>query len=656
MVMKKSQTLVLVTLFVFILGLSGFWLYRSSKSPMNQLKKGEVTSLQYEWKQGQKYLYHFRFDNSSNADFTKLFTQTTDASSAEKYSLKVVWEGEYTLSVIDQKSDSTVLKHELTLKNFQFYSPDNPIFIASDKLGQMRRELILPFFTEVDNHGLIKKIKFQANLDRNTLQLLKNIIAITQLQFAPFEKASTTWSTTENDLQGAYLAHYAIDEEASQKSHFYAITKTKKKYASNRARNNLHKSVGDLEITKKVVANSEWSILFDPSEKRLQAIKGRDLVTTSVNGNPLAENSSEISLQLVKASEVEFNQIQMDQTTLASDKSGEVPYQSLSQNLQDSEMERLIQKQELGTLTLNDLTGMLKKYYQEKDDKSLEKLYLKIKALIYLEPSAALALAALLKEFEANSLGHNLILRALGSIGNEEAQAALLVALKEASDEKKKVNTIFEIGTLKNPNEAVESSLFDIIKQGKTELTVSSAGLALGIMAGTLSAINPEREKRIILPMLNDYESATTNAQKIYLLSVFGNSGSVYAENSVIDAAKDPSVEVQAEALKNLRFFKNEATTDLLIDNLQSSKDDLRSAAIFALAFKEPSKNLYEAQKNQFVSEKNGSNRRELFKNLWELKTFDPSVKTFLQDQRAVEKDPEFSKMMDSYFMSASEN
>ncbi|MFN8369653.1 MAG: HEAT repeat domain-containing protein [Bacteriovoracaceae bacterium] len=650
MKIDKSKILVILLFLVLIIGLSSFWLLRNQE---NSNSNGEL-SFYYNWKVRQKYNYNFKYTNSSNADFTQLFNeQKVTQATVEKYSLKVIWEGDYTISVVESNGEKFVLKNELSLKSFQFYSPDNPIFIASDKVGIMRRELILPFYTEVDSKGTIKQIRFQSNLDRNTIQLLKNFIALTQVQFRPFMKEKAEWQTFENDLQGVYSANYSSNNANDD---LVTITKTKKNYEKNRDSKNGRKSVGELEIAKKVIPNSNWSIIFDSANCRLQELNGSDQIVTEVNGHKLAENFSEISLKFMQLGEMEFNQIQMDQSTLATNMHTALPYQSLSQNLENGEMENLMQKQELGSLTAQELIQLLKKYYKENDEKNLEKLYLKLKALIYLEPISANELLSLLREFPANSLAHNLLLRVLGSVGNEVAQTTLISALKEASDDKKLVNTILEIGTLKNPNEAAQRALLDIINNGKNELTISSAGLALGIMAGTLSQINPEREKNIIEPMVNDYQNASTNAQKVYLLSVFGNSGSIYAENRVIDALKDPAIEVRSEALKSLRFFKGDSISDLLIDHLQDPNSDIRAATIFALAFKNPTKAIYEAQKNQFLMEQNGENRRELFKNLWELKSFEPSVKDFLKDQRSGEKDAEFAKMMDSYFLSASEN
>ncbi|MBF0361780.1 MAG: hypothetical protein HQK49_12255 [Oligoflexia bacterium] len=256
--------------------------------------------------------------------------------------------------------------------------------------------------------------------------------------------------------------------------------------------------------------------------------------------------------------------------------------------------EKSVQQQELGNLNLSDLQKM---YNDSNDDeKNLNALYLKFKALLYLYPQNAQQIAEMMEKYGENSKIFPLLSKALSTVGNESAQIALQKLIYKYQENWKALSVLIpDLGLLKNPSKESELALRETIKNSNNPNIITTSSLSLGIMANSLKSNDPSRGEAIVEGFLNDYSHAKTLKEKRLLLSVLGNTGSeklLPMLTSIISLQRNP--ELLNDAIENVRLINNREAISLLnkvIENKNENKvknysDDNRLKAIWALSFK----------------------------------------------------------------------
>ena len=121
-------------------------------------------------------------------------------------------------------------------------------------------------------------------------------------------------------------------------------------------------------------------------------------------------------------------------------------------------------------------------------------LYLKLKALIYLSPASCETLGQRLRDALPDSPILPLLIGALGAVGNEEAQTALLAALQAHANHPQVFSLLIHaLGDARAPIVAAENALRQFALDESAQELAGSARLALCSMARKLAASNPEK-------------------------------------------------------------------------------------------------------------------------------------------------------------------
>ncbi|MGH2898818.1 MAG: HEAT repeat domain-containing protein, partial [Solirubrobacteraceae bacterium] len=146
---------------------------------------------------------------------------------------------------------------------------------------------------------------------------------------------------------------------------------------------------------------------------------------------------------------------------------------------------------------------------------------------------------------------------ALGSTGSPEAQAALRDAITALAGKRDHQDVLIaELGSLDNPDRATEAYARDIVAHPSDSEVRNVAQLALGNMARTLSASEPDRSEALVSEALQQSNSARTLDDRLASIYTLGNTGSSRAFAALHDAVGDPDFRVRMAAAAALRFVE----------------------------------------------------------------------------------------------------
>ena len=220
-------------------------------------------------------------------------------------------------------------------------------------------------------------------------------------------------------------------------------------------------------------------------------------------------------------------------------------------------------------------------------DEQFTAVFLKLKALVKLNPKEALRLSDYLLEQDFESSKFHLVSGVLSHVGSPEAQEALVVALNGHQDAKSQIALIGDLGVTEYPTIASENAIRDHREQSSNADIKQVSNLALGNMARSLSKREPQRYQRIKKESLASLIACDSYVDCINALHVLGNLGAPETLDIAKKflQAKDPAT--RSVAVSALRFVDLYAVEDILLDIAQTDpEDEVRKAAAHELSFR----------------------------------------------------------------------
>src|SRR5262249_47488853 len=203
--------------------------------------------------------------------------------------------------------------------------------------------------------------------------------------------------------------------------------------------------------------------------------------------------------------------------------------ESLAVPFSSSRGKLLAQKQELGDATLDSLLADLtREEFSTGQKKDHTPLYRKIKALLFVHPECSPRWGALLCRAAPHSLTMRLVPAALGAVGHEQAQAALVAALKaHGNDEVVALRLLAILAMVKSPSPLAEDAVRQRAFRSPLPAIAASAQLGLGIMARSLATTQTNRVAPIVTWAVRELQSSVSPTRKRHFLLVVGNTGAL---------------------------------------------------------------------------------------------------------------------------------
>ncbi|MEI6705107.1 MAG: HEAT repeat domain-containing protein, partial [Deltaproteobacteria bacterium] len=294
----------------------------------------------------------------------------------------------------------------------------------------------------------------------------------------------------------------------------------------------------------------------------------------------------------------------------------------------------------LGTATFTTLSNELAVAERAgKKQGEVTELYLKLKALIFLQPQVCVKLVKDLAGKPFNTLSFTMVTGTLAAIASPEAQDALVSLIKMRQKEPDTIVQLIPVlGMMEEPTIASESALRDLAYRNRNEDIATTAQLSLSIMARTVSYDDHDRARRIIDEIIDHY-GATKEQDDIHkLLLMLGNVAMDVYLPKLLAFTHDVRAEVRSSAVFALRSYPVEKVWGTLIQAVTSDRDaTTRREAARALGFLRADEKSIAALTSVYNSEKIMEIRLEVLKSLWKWEKSHPEIRRLVR--QAAEQD-----------------
>jgi HEAT repeat protein len=610
--------------------------YASSEIPPNA-NAAESPSLRYHFISGERLIYRLNYASASESDFRALFEDKNETAAESQagplglvQSFNTTVRGEFTISVVHVNAENITVAY--SLRNCAINLVANGENDQTDA-DAIRKDLSRDVFAVVDLDGKVISVRFNPATKKLSQSFARAIIAATQFVFSSDQPSMGQWEVREDDPNGEYVAKYERlghgPSNANAPSSLVTFEKTITRYlqAITRA------TPTDFKVTTTISPGGSLTGTFDPKAGRLIALNGAQTQTIDVAGKTIAHSQSTVKFDFVGAERLDRARlITMREASAQSERL--VHATPLSASMSEKDGEASIERTELATDSLQSLLTDLSSLESSTGEKNETPIYLKFKALIYLHPESSATLGQILATADAKSLTMRVLTGALSAAGNPPAQSALVGAIKARSTDWPALSMLIPaLADASSPTRVAEDAIRDLAFQSPNADITSTAQLALGAIARSLSETSPERATRIVNSLIKQIESSSSADTTRQLLLALGNAGSSNAYSTIAKFATDPSPALRAAAASALRWIVSDGADEQLIKALTSDAEaSVRLEAAAALGFRQMTDATFAAEKLAFSTDKDEKVRLALLSNLWKAHQAFPEVRKLIKD------------------------
>jgi hypothetical protein len=599
----------------------------------------------YRFVSGRNMAYHLEYQSISKADLHALFEgQNTGQapSSGLTYALTATLKGEMEITTTHAGGDRVENFYVVRVPVVRLVVNGND---QTAQANEVSATLAQGFLVELNPVGKVTALYLSPQAGKFSQDFVRTLLATLQFVLpadSPEEPGS--WTTTEADRNGPYIARYRITKSANPAPAQLVIHKSKLRYLPVSASLSGENLPGKSDARKKVTPKMDFEAHFQSATGQLISLVGKEVLDTAVEDKDVAHSETTLRLTHVaapKLSDTEKDGVIKSAAALKENSSRLTVFAVKSR----SEIEGNIQRTELGSATLADLMVQLNSLPtsaavdRNKQQELETPVYLKFKALIYVHPESCPQLGQVLAAADVSSSAFRILSGALGAVGHRQAQAALVLAISaRPQDSSALASLIATLGGAPHPTTESEKTLRETALNAPDPNVAGAAILALGSMARSLSATESARSGEIVDFLLRS-ESVAPAEKKQVLLQAIGNSASTRALPVLTKLVNDESPAIRASALDALRNIPQTEVDPLLRQALAKDTQALvRLEAAFALGFRKTSVESFNAQKKVLAAEKDDKVRSALLDNLAKMHKQFPEVRSILT--QAAKDDP----------------
>jgi hypothetical protein len=556
---------------------------------------------------GERIVYRLEYTSASAADLGLL----SGGGPKNEQTIFANVETDLSATVVEVSGERALIA-------YRFRKPEVQVVCDGD-LALLQAEMIATdlgrtLLATVDRQGRIISVQLDPEVRSLSDAFIRTLLAETQIVL-PRESRQTDWQSREEDPNGAYLARYAEDAAV--------LTKTKIEYLPRA----LSHAVRSLKAVSTATPSGQMTVQFDVAAGCVRSIDGTTATSIIVDEKVVAR--TEITLKMQLTSREMLTASDRDEAMRRTNTLKKSPAIVLS--APSATNDEAIHRNELGDATAEKLLADLAALETRPDGEETP-LYLKLKALVYLQPDACPMLAKVLAAAKTDSRSMAILTEALSSIGHPAAQAALCdVIIARRDDEVALAGLIPALAMVERPTQASESLLVELGKNTLSAIVRESVELGLGTMARQMLDSQPARSDRIVATMLARLAAATSVEERRLVLSVLGNVGADKTLPAVAACLRDAAPEVRAAAASALRFIELAEADRLLTDTLVNDTDaNIRVEAATALGFRVMTAETFAAQKKAFLADASTRVRLALLPNFARGASAFPECRTLL--------------------------
>jgi len=604
-----------------------------------------IGPLAYELSPGTRHSYEIEYRTSAEADFHSLFEDTGKNPGREAQepallaqSTSTVLQGDLLATVIEAGPDRLFCAYRLAHPSVRLEingsEAPSPAESVAATLGR-------DIFVRISPQGRVLEVLMGPGADG----LAKGfaLAFISQIQFVLPEATRSgrrRWEVEEEGPNGRYSARYTKTDSCGEKNLSdlpkgqKAFRKVKTKYFLAGA--NERSVLPRLPLT--ISPEGGLAVIFDAKKGHVEAMSGSETERISVSDREVARVRSSLSLRHIKTESIpssEHDEMRQDFAALRA----VTDFVPLTVAISEEESELAVQQTALGQATLDSLLEEMEQAETESQEQNTG-LYLKFKALAYLHPETSAALGERLAGSPPTSLAWDVIAGALGAVGHPGAQAVLAGLIWTKRDQPKLASGLVQsLALVRLPTEQAERALRELAEVSADDSLRSGALFGLGSMSRRLKEFESARADRIVDELLSLIREGMPEGELDTVLKAVGNSGSIRALPTFRKYAKHPSASLRAAAAAGLRFIKGPGAERILARRLSVDPDEsVRSAAVLAFGFREPTRQAMKAHLRAVEKDASESVRLAALMNLGGMARRYPEVLTVIR--RIVEIDP----------------
>jgi hypothetical protein len=626
-----------------ILKPSKVWLFLAGLASLSSATSdAQASPLLYSSKPATRLTYELKHETDSTSDFGQAVPESAGANSPLvtsplSHSFHTSLNTQLTVTILREAKDGFFVCYRFNDPALNLQSLGE---VDAAKLDIIRRELTGNTFGLVNHQGRIISLWLDPSLHELSGNFIKAALAVTQFVLPPGGDSSrAAWEVEEEDANGHYVARYqpisaktpAIrprESEAVERS----FRKMKPRYLPS-AGEKPHNGV--YEVMPSVTADAGYAGTFNSAEGRLVSLEGSETQSFTVANHNVGTSKVTLNFQFVRSETVD--PAELETLRLASIERQANEGERLSTRQSSRATELAFQRKYLGNATLASLLAALDTC-DSAGGESETQLYLKVRALAYLEPGATEAMGQLLQTANARSQKAGVLLSALGAVGSNEAQAALVATMRaRAEDEPMLQRILLALGECDAPSESTEDALRAWMTQKGPGTIPTAAAQLLGDMARKLAGTSPERASNLIDLLIQNLATAGAPTAKQAALLALGATASERALSEIEQFLRAGDTDMRTVAVVALRPYAS-AADDLLLRVLHTETNaSVRLESALALADHTTTPRCFATQRRLFATEKDSEVRLALLNNVWQARKEFPEAVRIVQ--RAAKSD-----------------
>jgi hypothetical protein len=568
--------------------------------------------LAYRFIPGEQSSFDLSYESRSAADFSRLLEQPAQGSAGLSPSFETTVKGRLEVSVIDASHDAALVA--LRLRGAEVWLASGGVDAVAEAAA-VRAGLETESLVRLSPRGTVLGLRFDPAAGDLAQGYARSLLALLQVTLPEAGASGGSWEAEEDDPNGRFLVAY---REITGGDALPGRTFEKRRVRFL-GRPPQEAGLAGAEIAVVVEPAGSAAVRFDPAAGGLLSLAGSEHDVLSISGRTVGWSETTFQLRLLARGAVpagELRELRLRAEALAR----RSPETSLSARPSPAAEEEALERAELGQWTAESLLAEVEKAEAGAGGAMDETaLYLKLKALAYLEPQACPALGFRLAAAPAGGPAFRLLSGALGEAGHPEAVAALASAVRSRrGDEAALLALLPLLGSVRSPTPRAEETIREIAFGTAAPEVVSTARFALGALARSLAATSPERAGRIVDQAVGELKGASSPAERRQWLLVLGNAASPRSLPAIASCAADAAPEVRAAVAAAVAPFEGRRADQLIGRLLSADRDPaVRLEAALAFGWRTLSPQTFAAQKAAFASEKETSVRLVLLENLW---------------------------------------
>ncbi len=335
----------------------------------------------------------------------------------------------------------------------------------------------------------------------------------------------------------------------------------------------------------KTIPQGKIEITIDTNHGTIHDLDGASHEDTLVRGHVLAAQNTSVAAHILSSARLSEKDLTANLRMLTVPRSAENALTSFEGAL-TSTQEKVMQQLVLGTDSLQSMLDALSEIDKGPVSPNRQtNVYLKLKAIISLNPKASETLGQHILNANSASPSTDLIITALSAVGTSEAQDALCaVARAKKNDSSARIRLVAALGSLRRPAEGVVQLLYEFSHSSSRDIRSVSL-LALGGAAKNLANVSGKRSTAIVIDLADRWSVSKDIDEKTTLLLALGNSASKRSEDILLKERTGQSPELRRTAVTALADFQSPKSIRGICDSLNVDSDvRVRSAAAQSLA------------------------------------------------------------------------